>query len=148
MIRAYLDVCCLNRITDDQTQPRIRQEAEAVERILGRIRTGEIEWVSSEAIVDEIENNPDVDRRIENATLLTLASETVEVDIIAVRRASALAVAGYGAYDALHLACAEAAGADVLLTTDDRFVRLAARRVGQPAIPVRNPLFWIQGSLP
>jgi len=29
-----LDVCCLNRLTDDQSQVRIREEAEAVEQVL------------------------------------------------------------------------------------------------------------------
>jgi hypothetical protein len=34
----YLDVCCLNRPFDDQTQERIRLEAEAVLRILANIQ--------------------------------------------------------------------------------------------------------------
>jgi hypothetical protein len=33
---------------------------------------------------------------------------------------------GFGSFDALHSACAESAGAEVFLTTDDR-LRLAAR---------------------
>jgi len=28
-MKIYLDGCCLNRLTDDQTQLRIRQEADA-----------------------------------------------------------------------------------------------------------------------
>jgi hypothetical protein len=28
-----LDACCLNRLTDDQSQPRIAEEAEAVEQM-------------------------------------------------------------------------------------------------------------------
>jgi hypothetical protein len=34
----YLNVCCLNRPFDDQTQERIRLEAEAVLRILANIQ--------------------------------------------------------------------------------------------------------------
>lgn len=42
-MRIYLDACCLNRLTDDQTQRRVRQEAEAVEQILRRTRDGTLQ---------------------------------------------------------------------------------------------------------
>ena len=64
MMKVYLDSCCLNRLTDDHSQPRIRKEAEAVEQVLRKITGGEIEWISSEALVDEIERNPDVERKL------------------------------------------------------------------------------------
>lgn len=59
-------------------------------------------------------------------------------------RARQLEAAGYGGFDALHLACAEAAHADVLLTTDDNFVKRAARGKGKPLVPVRNPVSWLE----
>ncbi len=147
-MRIYLDGCCLNRLTDDQTQLRIRHEAEAVEQILRRTRDGEIQWVSSEALADEIDRNPDGERRLENAALLALASENLEVDDSIAGRAGDLQTAGYGAYDALHLACAEAAQVDVLLTTDDGFIRRASRRDGRPGVSVLNPLSWSKENLP
>jgi hypothetical protein len=39
-MKIYLDACCVNRLTDEQSQARIRQEAEAIERILGIVREG------------------------------------------------------------------------------------------------------------
>lgn len=147
-MKVYLDTCCLNRLTDDQTQIRIRQEAEAVEQILRRMRDGEIQWTSSEALVDEIDRNSDLERRLENTALLTLATESLEVDAVIARRAADLQIAGYAAYDALHLACAEAARVDVLLTTADGFIRKVSRRDGRPLVAVRNPLFWSTGNLP
>ena len=36
MTRIYLDVCCLNRPFDDQNQPRIRLESEAILIILAQ----------------------------------------------------------------------------------------------------------------
>jgi predicted nucleic acid-binding protein len=147
-MRIYLDACCLNRLTDDQAQLRIRHEAEAVELILRRMRSGKIHWVSSEALVDEIDRNPDVERRLENAALLALSSESVEVDDVIASRGAVLQMAGYGAYDALHLACAEAARVDVLLTTDDGFIRRASRGAGEPLVLVMNPLFWSKENLP
>lgn len=141
-MRVYLDACCLNRLTDDQGQSRIRQEANAVELILRRVQQGEIRWLSSEALKDEIGRSPNLERRLENAALLSLAAETVGIDDAIVGLATELEGAGYGAYDALHLACAEAALADVLLTTDDGFIRKASRGDGKPLVAVRNPLSW------
>ena len=57
MIKIYLDTCCLNRPFDDQTQERIRLEAEAVLAILSRIEKGEWDWIGSEVLIDEIEQN-------------------------------------------------------------------------------------------
>ena len=100
---------------------RIRREANAVEGILKQVETGAVEWIASDALVDEILQNPSIERRLENEGLVRLASQTVPVDLAVEERAADLAAVGYGAYDALHLATAEHAGADVLLTTDDEF---------------------------
>jgi len=141
-MRIYLDACCLNRLTDDQKQLRIRQEAEAVELTFKWVRDGSVQWISSEALAEEIDRNPAVKRRLENAALLMHAWETVELNDHIAGRAGQLQTLGYGAFDALHLACAEAARADVLLTTDDAFIKKVARGVGSPRVAVRNPLFW------
>jgi hypothetical protein len=109
MMKIYLDACCLKRLTDDQSQRRIREEAEAVELILRRSHAGELQWISSEALTDEINRNPHLERRLENAALLWLANQIIEVDQKTAGRAKDLEAAGYGAFDALHLACAEAA---------------------------------------
>ena len=46
--------------------------------------------------------------------------------------------------DALRLACAEAAGADMFLTTDDRLLRVTARQPDFLRVRVANPLAWMQ----
>lgn len=61
-MRVYFDACCLNRLTDDQTQPRIAEEAEAVEQILRLLRGNTIEWLSSAALEAETSNCPDPER--------------------------------------------------------------------------------------
>ena len=81
-------------------------------------------------------------------TLLAFTSEIVEQSGQIAQRAEALHRVGYGVFDALHLACAEAARVDVMLTTDDSFIRKASRGDGWPQVPVRNPLSWGQGNLP
>ena len=113
-MKVYLDACCLSRLTDDQSQARIRQETEAVEA----------------------------------ETLLSLASATVEVDDAIAQRAREFVAGGYGLFDALQLAAAESVDADVLLSTDDRFIKRAGRGLGNPRIPARNPGSWIQQQEP
>ena len=116
-MKVYLDACCLSRLTDDQSQTRIREEAEAVEHILALVRVGTVDRISSEALEDEVRRAPTLKRRLEAETLLTLASTTAEVDGAIAQRARDLAAFGYGLFDALHLAAAESAGAEVLLST-------------------------------
>lgn len=143
-MRIYLDACCLNRLTDDQSQPRIAQEADAVEQILRLLRAKAIDWLSSTALELETSNNPNVERRCEIGVLMLLATETVALDVQTIRRARELEEAGYGAFDALHLSSAEAGNADVLLTTDDRFLKRATRGIGSPRVRVLNPVNWLR----
>lgn len=100
--------------------------------------------MSSVALQVEIEQNPDPERQREVKVLLLLATETISLDARIVQRAKGLELAGYGAFDALHLSFAEAGSADALLTTDDRFVKRAGRAVGSPRTRVLNPVIWLQ----
>jgi predicted nucleic acid-binding protein len=139
-----LDACCLNRLTDDQSQPRIVEEAEAVEQILRLLRAKTVEWLSSTALKAETSNNPDAERKYEVEVLLSLATSTIPLDSQIIQRAEELEAVGYGAFDALHLSSAEAGIAEVLLTTDDRFIKRAARAVGSPRVRVLNPVEWLR----
>jgi hypothetical protein len=86
-VKVYLDLCCLSRLTDDQSQARIREEAEAIERVLARVRMGLVDMISSEALEGEARRNPSMDRRLEVEAFLSLASNTVEIDDAVARRA-------------------------------------------------------------
>lgn len=143
-MRVFLDACCLSRLTDDQSQTRIREESEAVEQVLAGVRRGTVELLSSEALDDEVRRNPSMDRRMEAQTTLSLAVTSIRIDEAIALRAKSLVGLGYGPFDALHLAASESAGADVLLTTDDRLLKRTARKLGNPRIPVQNPLSWIK----
>jgi predicted nucleic acid-binding protein len=48
---------------------------------------------------------------------------------------------GIKSYDALHIASAEEGGVDVLLTTDRKLIKAAAR--SDAKVTVKNPLIWI-----
>jgi hypothetical protein len=118
-VRIYLDACCLNRLTDDQSQPRVAAEAET-------------------------NRNPEQERRHEVGALLLQATETISLDSGIIQGAQKLETLGYGAFDALHLSPAESGFANVLLTTDDRFIKRASRAIGSPRVRVLNPVEWLR----
>jgi predicted nucleic acid-binding protein len=147
MKRIYLDACCLNRPFDDQSQDRIRLEAEAVILILAHIESGEWSWIGSEILLYEIEQTPDQERRARVLLLTKLVKHTILVGDEEVHRAEELEALGLSGYDALHLACAEAGRADVLLTTDMHFEKIAARSGERLQLAVKNPLVWLKGMM-
>jgi hypothetical protein len=147
MWRIYLDTCCLNRPFDDQSQDRIRLEAEAVVLILAHMAADEWLWIGSQVVAAEVGETSDEQRRSRILSLIGSAHEMAPLGVSEIERGQRLEALGFPEYDALHLACAEAASADFLLTTDDRFRRLAARHAGQLRVQVENPLTWLEGAL-
>jgi predicted nucleic acid-binding protein len=147
-LRLYLDACCLNRLTDDQSQARVRNEAEAVEGILRLVRAGKVTWVSSTALEIEISRNPDRERRHDVAALLAFSNEVVVPRSRASERATLLQGLGFGTFDALHLASAEQGQADVFLTTDDELLRRAGRYRNELHVRVQNPVSWYREVAP
>ncbi len=143
-MRIYLDVCCLNRPYDDQTQDRIRLEAEAVLLILRRFRTQDWKWVTSEAVEFEVDRMPDSSRRAKVRRLIAAADSRIAVDGSLKTRQATIQTLGFTPLDALHLSCAEAGAVDVLLSTDDKLVRLALRSMEHLAVRVENPLTWLR----
>lgn len=140
--RVYFDTCALNRPLDDQSQARIRLEAEAVEHLLRAVAEGKLEWILSEVAQFEIIRCPDDDRRTILELVCRAATERVALAEQATSRARHLRSQGLRDIDALHLAAAEAAAVEVLLMTDDAFIRVA--RTLQPPSPVRveNPVIF------
>jgi len=59
----YLDVCCLNRPFDDQSQGRIHLESEAVLTVLFSCERGKWQLLNSEVIEFEISAIPDRGRK-------------------------------------------------------------------------------------
>lgn len=142
-MKIYLDACCLNRPFDDQTQDRIRLESEAILLILGRVQSGQWEWLSSDAVEDEIEQTPDSKRRERMRLLVTHANRSFTLSDNEVDRARELEKLGFGGMDALHLACAESNKVDIFLTTDDKLLRRATHLAKRLQIFVSNPLTWL-----
>ena len=143
MIRLYLDTCCFNRPFDDQKQLRVRLESQAILLVLESVTRGAWALVGSDAVDAEIAiRDPKRRRRVMN--LADAETEHVSVDADRIRRQRLLEAMGFGGYDSVHIACAEAAGANVLLTTDDALVRRARRLQHQLAVRVANPVSWLE----
>ncbi len=140
----YIDTCALNRLTDDQSQPRVRLEADAMARIFDLVAAGRLIWLASTVLQFEINRNPDPVRREDNLKLLSNATNTFAPDRTTLERATSLAADGLTYFDALHLAIAEDHGADWLITTDDRFLNLARTQLKMKRPEVINPVNWIE----
>jgi predicted nucleic acid-binding protein len=143
-LKVYLDACVLSRLSDDRTQARVAAEAATIEQIFRMIFLGEVVWSGSQTLRHEVNRNPDRDKRNDALALLAYADEMPDATEALRERAEILHTLGYGAFDALHLAHAESQGVEVLLTTDDRFMRLAARGAGKPSVPLMNPVDWLR----
>jgi predicted nucleic acid-binding protein len=130
--------------TDDQGQPRVRAEAQAVEHVVRMVREGLATWVSSATLNIEVSRNPDRERRRDAEALLSFANEIVAPKTAEADRARYIEELGFSPFDALHLASAERGGADVFLTTDDDLLRRARRSLGLLHIRVENPVSWCE----
>lgn len=139
--RIYLDVCCLCRPFDDQTVHRIRMETEAITVILKHCMT-DWELVGSEAIESEIFAIPDEERRenVESVLQLTRSRVVIDEEVEAIAREYHRY--GLDPFDALHLACAERAGA-VFLTTDDTLIKSIKKHKDKITTRVHNPVQWL-----
>jgi predicted nucleic acid-binding protein len=122
MTRVYLDTSVYNRPFDDQTQPKVFLETQAVILILQMVEAKLIELVSSSVLEYENSRNPfpvnqqSMEQYLQIATLRVLLDENIRV------RAKQLEQQGIKAIDALHVVCAEASQSDYFITCDKRLI--------------------------
>jgi len=122
-MRIYLDVCCLNRPFDDQTQENIHLETEAVLIILSNISSKRWELVGSEVIDFEISKILDMERqkKVELLAQKILKKQLITTELI--QRAKMIAQKGIKALDALHIASAEFLQSEYMITTDNEIIK-------------------------
>jgi predicted nucleic acid-binding protein len=143
-MRIYLDVCCLNRPFDDQSQERIHLEAEAVIDILQLISERKHEWITSDVIELEARRNNNSEQQQRILTLLKTSTIRIALGQQEIVRARLIESMGFALADALHLACAESGGVDIFLTTDDKFLKRAERLSDQINVNVGNPSMMVE----
>lgn len=142
-MKVYLDASALNRPFDDQSVDRNRLESEAVLVILQNVERGDLQLVSSSALLYETIRSPLIDRREYVASYLELATVFVALDETIRARARQLTRQRVAAVDALHLACAERGGADWFITCDDQILGRAHRRALKAGMRVSSPVEFV-----
>jgi predicted nucleic acid-binding protein len=146
-MRIYLDVCCLSRPFDDRGQDRVRLESEAVLTIISHAQTSKWRLLTSEVVDIEISKIPDIDKKQKIEMLSTVLHQSIAVDNNIEKRADELEKIGFKPFDAMHIACAEKGKVNVLLTTDDNFIRKAFHTKDTLKVTVKNPVMWLMEVL-
>ncbi len=124
-MKIYLDMCSIQRPLDTKTHPRIAVEAEAILGVLTLCEAGQVELLTSETLLFELERNPHPVRKTYALDVLAKATVSIQTDTQIEAHARTLQTQGIKPVDALHLASAVAAKADYFCTCDDRFLKRA-----------------------
>jgi predicted nucleic acid-binding protein len=111
--------------------------------ILSNVSSGEWALISSEFLDFEIGKIPDPERRnnvqyLSNITRLKVSNnESIEA------RQTILEKMGFQPLDAFHIASAEKAQVEILLTTDDEMLKIYCRHQKQIKIRIENPVRFL-----
>ena len=138
-MRIYLNTSALSRPFDDLSSTRVRLEAEAVVALMEGVESGALEWIGGDYLDFEVGQDPDRERVQRLSRLLGLVTRRVEMSEVLISRARELEKVGLRGLDALHVASAEAGGARLLITTDDRMIRNARRSPAPLLVRVVTP---------
>lgn len=124
----YLDNCCYNRPFDDQTQERIHLESEVILTVLKMGQMKKIIIVGSEILELEMKRMQDEDKKRKVLDLYGIADmHILYSEKIKKRSVEIMSVSQIRTFDSLHIAAAEEANAEILLTTDDKFEKMAEK---------------------
>lgn len=140
-MRIYLDNCTFNRPFDDQSQIRVRLEAEAKLFIQDQIKNDEVKLVWSYILDFENEQNPFAERRSAILKWRELSSIDVQENPALLEMARKLNSLGVKPKDALHISSAIEAKAACFLTTDDILLK---KLKNFDEIQVMNPTEFIR----
>jgi predicted nucleic acid-binding protein len=129
-MKIYLDNCSLQRPLDSRTGTRVVLEAEAVLGVLTLLESGRIQLISSEALLFEIDRDPNNMRQEYALEVLSKAQTFARLNGRVEKRAARFVALGIKPLDALHVASAEEARADFFCTCDERVLKKAKAVAG------------------
>ena len=141
-MKVYLDNCCYNRLFDDRSNIKNYLEREAVLIIMQKAFDNELQIVGSDILRVEMSKISNEDKRynvegLYRSLVIDSVKATCEVGQRAVQISEASNIRNF---DSLHLASAEI-GADILLTTDMKFLKNSQRI--STKIAVKNPIEFV-----
>ena len=144
ILKVYLDMCALKRPFDDQSQGRIWIETQAVIRILRAIDRNAVQGCNSAILGDENERNTNVARREKVAWILGRFGNQALATKEIFSRADEVRSYGLKDVDALHVAFAEAMGAEYFISCDDAILGLANDE--RMRVRIIDPASFVEGS--
>lgn len=141
-MRIYLDNCCYNRLFDDRSQIRNYLEREAILIIMQKAFDNELQIIGSNILKVEMSKIRNEDKRndVEGLYHALVAGSVSATREVGQRAAQIREASNIRSFDSLHLASAEI-GADVLLTTDMKFLKNSQRI--STMIAVKNPIEFL-----
>ncbi|MDR2692848.1 MAG: hypothetical protein LBB74_01370 [Chitinispirillales bacterium] len=140
MNKVYLDNCCNSRLFDNDAQPKVKAQVAKIRYIINNQIKGGYVIIGSFAVAAEIGKIPDNEmRKAAESQYKRIIFDEVESTAQIIARAEKLNLMGLGKMDATHLAAAEAAMANFLITTDEKFIRKCQNR-NLTAVKVINPM--------
>lgn len=134
-----MDTSAYNRPFDDQTQPKIFLESQAVVIILQMIEAGIVDLVGSSVLEYENSRNPDLIKQEAMNRYLQMAESRQIVNEEIRQRSEQLEHNGLKAVDVLHIACAKATSSDYFITCDKRLIN----RCSSLLLKVVNPVDFV-----
>ena len=137
----YIDTCCYSRQSDEQKQFTIIAETAAIAAIIETCKIAGHCIVGSAFVTSEIRENTDITKRNDTKELFNKTINKYVTSLNEVR-AQELQAKGLRKMDSYHLAAAELAGVDVLLTTDKDFIKICAKH-NLSSVKVINPLTFL-----
>ncbi|MEW5717976.1 MAG: PIN domain-containing protein [Chloroflexota bacterium] len=142
----YLDYNCFQRGFDDPRQVRIQMEALACQEIFLKAERGQVRLIWSFMHEDETLLCPFPERKYEVLRLATLCQMRVGPEENIREIAQSFQKQGnLSAKDALHLACASYARAEIFLTCDDNLIKQIKRL--NLTMNVMNPVDYIRQEI-
>ena len=138
-----MDNCCYNRVFDDRTIIKNYLEREAILILFQKIEDGELTLIGSDVLRIEMEQTPDCQKAqwVKEIYQRTVSKEVALTDKIKNRAKEIQGISNIKSFDSLHLASAEQ-NADILLTTDSKFLN-AAKRLSRLDIRIENPIYFV-----
>lgn len=141
-MNVYLDNCCYNRLFDDRSNIKNYLEREAVLIILQKAFDNELKIIGSDILKAEMSKIRNEEKRnnVESLYHVLVIHSIKATQEVGQRAAQIRDTSNIRGFDSLHLASAEI-GADVLLTTDIKFLKNSQRI--NTRIAVKNPIDFV-----
>jgi len=135
----YLDTCCYSRLFDITDQIDLIREAGRIRYVIRNSFFGKYKIIGSGIVTNEISQNPKKERRNIERLYSLIVSDEAQISMQSAIRAQELQSKGLKVMDSLHLAAAESANADYLLTVDKDFIKKCSKP-NFTTVKVINPI--------